>query len=472
MQAPRLISLVLLLVLEGSVSAHAEPLPVGAPPLLGSSLLFQNSLTATQESRRAPDLLMRDQWEEFWSQLWRSDEPAKRIQDLGGNSTLLRVSWRELETEPGKLDPAKLGLLRALIQSIRKNHPEHRFVVSLSSGDEPLWFIDRGGWLSPEAPRLFFEYARGVFESVGEGVQDWLLLEEPMSRALGPLLTAEPGTAPETLLADAFEIAFQLARAHRITASYIKLKQGRNTTSPHGTIGVAIRAHHYVAGPTLSTDPSLSPRVAEIAYLAHWAWLHGVLSGNLRLKLSLLRPTPRTIELERPLPKSDLPPWDSGPLLDWVGLNLGTRLELYPSAQGDLGVEVRFPEGMIQDDQGWPVAPEDHAEILREAETQTSLPLWITQAGLLDGSGSRQLDFLQRQWAVLSPFFTAAPRRVEAYFFRTLYSTPETQGLVACQIPPLPALGPPAPRGSDSHLQCAPERTFHFLQTQFQSFGT
>jgi hypothetical protein len=149
-------------------------------------------------------------------------------------------------------------------------------------------------------------------------------------------------------------------------------------------------------------------------------------------------------------------------VLDWVGLNLGSRLELLPSSDSELGVQVHWPEGVPQDDNGWPITPEDHTDILKEAERQLTLPLWITSVGITDHDGNRQVNYLDRELKALDPFLTGNhPSTVQAYFFRSLYETPTTSGLIHCTIPESPTeAGPPA-------LNCDQSEAFRFLQKEF-----
>jgi beta-glucosidase len=52
-------------------------------------------------------------------------------------------------------------------------------LVTLHHFTNPAWFADRGGWLSPEAPKLFERYAEIVVRNLQDVVDEWITINEP-----------------------------------------------------------------------------------------------------------------------------------------------------------------------------------------------------------------------------------------------------------------------------------------------------
>lgn len=146
---------------------------------------------------------------DWWGGRWRED--LDRAAEAGQNAHRTSVEWSRVQPEEGRWDEDALGYYRDLIRGIR----ERGMVpfITLQHFTEPLWFTERGGWESEEAPRLFAAYVARVVDALKEDVSLWATINEPNVRAYSGYVSGEnpPGVRD---LDRAFRVMANLVRAH------------------------------------------------------------------------------------------------------------------------------------------------------------------------------------------------------------------------------------------------------------------
>jgi len=107
---------------------------------------------------------------------WAEDIALMRA--LGLNAYRFSLAWpRILPEGRGRINRAAIGFYDRLTDSLLGAGIEP--VVTLYHWDMPAALDDRGGWLSPESPEWFAEYAGVAFDALGDRVRWWATLNEP-----------------------------------------------------------------------------------------------------------------------------------------------------------------------------------------------------------------------------------------------------------------------------------------------------
>lgn len=97
---------------------------------------------------------------------------------LGLNAYRFSISWsRVLPEGRGRVNAAGLGFYDRLVDTLLAAGIQPN--ATLYHWDLPAALDDRGGWLNPEIPLWFAEYAEVVFDKLDDRVTMWATLNEP-----------------------------------------------------------------------------------------------------------------------------------------------------------------------------------------------------------------------------------------------------------------------------------------------------
>ncbi len=142
----------------------------------------------------------------------RTAQDVDLIAALGHNAYRFSISWsRVLPEGVGRVNLAGLDFYRRLIERLREAGIEP--MATLYHWDLPAALDDRGGWLNPQSPMWFAEYAHRCFEALDGRVQLWTTINEPWVVTDGGYLhgVLAPGHAN---LFEAPRAAHHLLQAH------------------------------------------------------------------------------------------------------------------------------------------------------------------------------------------------------------------------------------------------------------------
>lgn len=105
-------------------------------------------------------------------------EDVALMRELGLNAYRFSISWsRVLPEGKGRVNPGGLDFYRRLVDALLENGI--RPLITLYHWDLPAALDDRGGWLNPDIPNWFAEYARILFGALDDRVEMWATLNEP-----------------------------------------------------------------------------------------------------------------------------------------------------------------------------------------------------------------------------------------------------------------------------------------------------
>ncbi len=196
---------------------------------------------------------------------------------LGLNALRLSVDWSRLEPREGAWDDQAVARYRAMLSGLLERGIQP--FVCLHHFSHPLWFEQKGGFLYPEADRLFERFARRVAEELGDLCRDWVTFNEPnVYAALGYVLGEFPPGRKGELL-NALRVLSGMGRAH--ARAYRAIHQVR----PEARVGWA---HNYVVFEPATPEGKLDRLVASLAAeLFNNSFLRVVEEGRLAFPFSL-----------------------------------------------------------------------------------------------------------------------------------------------------------------------------------------
>lgn len=107
----------------------------------------------------------------------RYEQDFDLAKELGHNAHRLSVEWSRIEPVFGQFDPAAIQHYRAVLEALRDRGITP--FVTLWHFTLPLWFSERGGFESKDAPVIFARYAAYVVNELGDLCQDFATINEP-----------------------------------------------------------------------------------------------------------------------------------------------------------------------------------------------------------------------------------------------------------------------------------------------------
>lgn len=269
---------------------------------------------------------------------------------LGHNAHRLSIEWSRIEPREGEHDAGALEHYATVIRALRRRGLEP--VVTLHHFTHPAWFSRRGGWLHPDAPRMFARHAEHVGRRLSPEVRYWLTLNEPTVLVMQGYVNGAWPPFMRSAWNAAIRASRNLARAHR--AGYRALHRCRADC----LVGFA-----HSAPLVVPCDPS-SPR-DRIA-----GWIRDLVLN--RAFLAMIGARPR---------------WRPKTPLDFLGLNYYTRTVIRSDGWGPrglLGHACHLPHHLDQGPVstiGWEVYPKGLLAVLRRFAS-LDLPLLITENGI------------------------------------------------------------------------------------------
>jgi beta-glucosidase len=307
----------------------------------------------------------------------RVPEDVALMAGLGANAYRFSISWpRVLPEGTGALNEAGLAFYDRLVDLLLEHHV--RPLVTLYHWDLPQALQDRGGWLAPDIPEWFGEYAGVVAGRLGDRVRDWVTINEPHVVAFAGHADGvhAPGLSD---LATAVSVSHQLLLAHRTGGDAIR------SVSGDASVGIALNL-----SPTQPASRAEHDQAAAVVYDGYLnRWFLDPLFGrgypdDLVQRYGALAPPP-------------LDGYDGA--LDFLGVNYYTGYVVGAGGDGALGFEVVPPAGETTE-MGWAIQPDGLQELLlRLHRDYAPARLYVTESGAAfaddpDGADPRRVAYL------------------------------------------------------------------------------
>ena len=294
----------------------------------------------------------------------RYAEDVALMRELGLNSYRFSISWsRVLPHGRGRVNGAGLSFYDRLVDALLAAGIAPN--VTLYHWDLPAVLDDRGGWLNPDSPEWFAEYAQVMYEKLDDRVQMWTTLNEPWVITDGGYLNG--------VLAPGHRNVFEAPIAtHHLLRSHAAAVEAYRASGKH-RIGIVVNLEPKYAASDNDEDRAATRRAD--AYMNRQyldPLLHGCYPNELRDVFGDAWPDHPPSELE----------YLKQPI-DFVGVNYYTRsvTRSDPSAWPVRAGRVDQPRHAYTET-GWEVYPDGLTDSLKwVTERYGRIPLYVTENG-------------------------------------------------------------------------------------------
>ena len=162
---------------------------------------------------------------------WETD--LDLMVELGIKAYRFSISWpRVIPLGNGTPNPAGLDFYDRLVDGLLARGIEP--FVTLYHWDLPQALQDRGGWTAEKIVIAFGEYTRVVAQRLGDRIQNWITLNEPMAATLAGHFLGIHAPGIQNPLA-AFKVGLNLLRSHGLAVQVL-----RATARPDAQIGITL----------------------------------------------------------------------------------------------------------------------------------------------------------------------------------------------------------------------------------------
>ena len=204
---------------------------------------------------------------------WRED--IALLKELGATAYRFSIAWpRILPNGTGAVNPKGLAWYQQFVDGLLEAGIEP--FPTLYHWDLPAALDDRGGWLNPDMPDWFADYAQVCYRALDDRVQKWVTLNEPWVIADGGFMHGA--------LAPGHKSAYEAAIvAHRLMQGHARAVQAYRATGRHeiGLVGHGADRHVLTVLFEASELPNFVEAAQDLGALlgegegAHGAGAHG-----------------------------------------------------------------------------------------------------------------------------------------------------------------------------------------------------
>jgi len=287
--------------------------------------------------------------------LYKQDFALAR--SLNHNAHRLSIEWSRIEPEEGKFSQQEIGHYRDVILSLKELNIEP--IVTLHHFTNPLWFAKLGGWLNKNAPRYFLRYVENIAQALGDKVNYWVTINEPMVYVYHAyILGAWPPQKRSFFKAK--KVTHNLATAHIRAYKLIRsIYQRRNLAFPSVSIAQNLQAF-------ISCSPTLKNKLS--VFLKDKSFNFEFLERLVRYRA-----------------------------LDFIGVNYYTRSLVDVEGWGMKNLLLdtckKNHSVLTKNSMGWDIYPEGLYHLLLKLK-KYRLPMFILENGICTEDDNARWDFI------------------------------------------------------------------------------
>lgn len=297
----------------------------------------------------------------------RMPEDVALMKNLGVKGYRFSIAWTRIFPEgKGRVNLKGLDFYDRLVDELGK--AGIRANVTLNHWDLPQSLQDLGGWANRDITDWFAEYARVVFDRLGDRVAMWATHNEPFVVASGYFSgSMAPGLADASL---GYRVVHHLNLAHGKAVQVFR--QGGYP----GKIGIVLDLENYIPETQSEADLLATRRILD---QSHHVFLDPIFKGHypagLIEWLGALAPQPQAGDMQI----------ISTPI-DFLGVNYYFTSKIRYETWGGLlkaGSRMVSAPMWSQTEMGWGVYPEGLTAILLKLRDQYGNPeVYITENGV------------------------------------------------------------------------------------------
>lgn len=311
-----------------------------------------------------------DEWNRF-------EEDFQIARSLGHTAYRFSLEWSRIEPSPGQFDSSALDHYREMILSLRAKGIEP--IITLNHFTIPLWFMEKGGWLSDESPELFARYVQETTEALGEEIHYWITINEPAVYVYRGYMGGEwpPGRESPK---EAIIVLKNLLRGHVLAHEKIKevyIRKGWKNPM----VGVAQSV--IVFSP--SSKYSFMDQI--VTHYCNWLFNELFIQTLMEGKVYFIGVFSIHLEKEK--------------TLDFIGLNYYTRIFVRNNGFGFPSISIQAPtatESRIRNAEKdgfipWEIYPKGLYTFLKDF-ARYKLPLLVSENGIATDDDAERVEFI------------------------------------------------------------------------------
>jgi beta-glucosidase len=142
----------------------------------------------------------------------RYEEDFDLAKSLNMNAVRFGIEWSRIEPEKGKFSMKEIEHYRKVIEAAKKRNL--KIVLTLWHWTNPIWLAREGGWVNKKVVGYYAQYVKKIVEELGDSIDYWITLNEPMVHISNGYLTAKFPPAKRNIL-KAIKVWHNLIRAHK-----------------------------------------------------------------------------------------------------------------------------------------------------------------------------------------------------------------------------------------------------------------
>ena len=324
-------------------------------------------------------------------------EDVGYMKQIGLKAYRFSIAWpRILPAGIGNINKPGLDFYDQLVDTLLEANIQPW--ATLYHWDLPLSLYHRGGWLNPDSPKWFEEYAQIMHNRLGDRVRHWMTFNEPqifvgMGMATGEHAPGDKLALPELLLASK-----HVMLAHGRAARAIRDQGDEHTQIGWAPAIGAIAPCHEEDTREVEAVRNRLFATSEYPFDEVAWWSDPIVFGELPQNIP-----PRVARCMPEFDAEDMKTLHQP--LDFYGANIYSAWQKFAlNEQGDL-IHVPYTPNHPRTHFDWPVAPEGLYWGARYLNERYKLPIVITENGMaghdwvaLDGKvhDPHRIDFLER----------------------------------------------------------------------------
>jgi len=320
---------------------------------------------------------------DYWN---RFADDHSLMQAHGHNVFRLGLEWSRIEPEPGRFDADAIAHYRAILDDLQRRGI--RVCLTLNHWVVPAWFADAGSWTAAGALDHWERFVRRVVPEVGDLVDLWVTLNEPMVPVLAGYLAGYHPPCRRNPL-EAARVFTRLLHAH--ARAYAIIHELVDRAADGGAVQVGYAGAYQHVEPFHATGfwrALETPLAALIRRISFDAWDRSVHSGF----------------VAAPFGYGQSVPGLKGSY-DFLGVNYYMRIsaQLGPGTLSNVksGGYVA-PAGIEMTEMGWQVYPPGFYAVLMDLHRRFGKPLYITENGCCDSGDEVRRRYLLSHWAMMA----------------------------------------------------------------------
>ena len=274
--------------------------------------------------------------------------------ELGHNVHRFSIEWSRIEPEEGKFDEEAIEHYKSLIDALRERGIEP--MVTLWHFTNPVWFAEKGGFLSQKSPEYFTRYVKYVVGKMKNRVGLWITFNEATSVYAGMAYLMGNWPSQDRSILRFLKVQNNFIKAH--TLAYCEIKKIYADVSQNQATSLDT-SHNIKVG-----------SVENIGYIVGPRWLNII---GIRAAVNYFR---------------NIRFWSKTiPHQDFLGLNYYTLKRL----PGSLSV---MPPQDLAVEMNWEIYPEGIYRALIEID-KFKKPIYVTENGIADRTDLKRQKFIK-----------------------------------------------------------------------------